>query len=112
MGDIGTLLIGGTLAVCVIIGNLESAGAILVIPYLFDFAIKAWNRFPSTNWWGEIGEKDGKLRPLGGKVRGLAQLAMKLSGGITEKRLVLAFIAAEGLFALLAILLYGRNLFP
>jgi UDP-N-acetylglucosamine--dolichyl-phosphate N-acetylglucosaminephosphotransferase len=111
IGDIGTLLIGGTLAVCVIIGNVESAGAILVAPYLFDFVIKAYNRFPSTNWWGEARGKDGRLHPLGGKVRGLAQLAMKLSGGITEKRLVLLFIAAEGLFALLAILLYGRNLF-
>ncbi|MFA6213872.1 MAG: hypothetical protein WC717_01205 [Candidatus Micrarchaeia archaeon] len=110
MGDIGTLLIGGALAVCVIIGNLESAGAILVIPYLADFAIKAYNRFPSTEWWGEI--RGGKLHPLGGKVRGLCQLVMKLSGGITEKRLVALFIAAEGLFALLAILLYGRNLLP
>ena len=111
IGDIGTLLIGGALAVAVIVGNLESAGAILVIPYLLDFVIKAYNRFPSTQWWGECG-KDGKLRPLEGKVRGLCQLVMKATGGISEQRLVLLFIAAEGLFALLAILLYGRKLFP
>jgi len=111
IGDIGNLLIGGALAVSVIIGNFESAGAILVIPYLCDFAIKAANRFPSTEWWGEC-DSGGKLHPLGGKVRGLAQLVMKLSGGIGERGLVLFFIAAEVLFALLAILLYGRNLFP
>ena len=110
IGDIGTLLIGGALAVAVIVGNLESAGAILVIPYLLDFVIKAKNRFPSTQWWGECG-KDGKLRPLGGKVRGLCQLVMKMTGGITERKMVLLFIAAEGLFALLAILMYGRSLF-
>jgi len=110
IGDIGTLLIGGTLAVAVIIGNFESVGAILVIPYLADFAIKAVNRFPSKEWWGECG-KDGKLHPLGGKARGLCQLVMKVTGGISEKGLVMLFIAAEGLFALLAILLYGRNLF-
>jgi len=110
IGDIGNLLIGGALAVSVIIGNFESVGAILVAPYLADFVIKAYNRFPSKEWWGEC--KDGKLYPLGGKVRGLAQLLMKLSGGISEQRLALAFIAAEGLFALLAIFLYGRNLFP
>ena len=92
-------------------GNLESAGAILVIPYLLDFVIKAYNRFPSTEWWGECG-KDGKLRPLGGKVRGLCQLVMKLTGGISERKLVLLFIAAEVLFGLLAILLYGKNLLP
>jgi len=112
IGDIGTLLIGGALAVSVIIGNIESVGAILVIPYLADFVIKAYNKFPSTEWWGEMKGKSGKLYPLGGKVRGLCQLVMKLAGGISEQRLVLLFIAAEGLFALLAILLYGRNLFP
>ena len=111
IGDIGTLLIGGALAVAVIVGNLESAGAILVIPYLFDFAIKAYNRFPSTGWWGEMKGENGKLHPLGGKVRGLCQLVMKMAGGISEQRLVLLFIAAEGLFALLAIFLYGRGLF-
>jgi len=106
MGDIGTLAIGAALASAVIIGNLESAGAILVLPYLVDFAIKAKNRFPSTKWWGEL--RGGKLYPVDGKVRGAAQLVMKLSGGITEKNLVLCFIAAEALCALLAILFYGR----
>lgn len=105
-GDIGNLLIGAALASAVIIGNLESAGAILVVPYLLDFAIKALNRFPSTKWWG--GLRAGKLYPLEGRVRGLAQLVMRLSGGISEQRLVLFFIASEALCALLAIFLYGK----
>jgi len=107
-GDIGNLLIGAALASAVIIGNLESAGAILVIPYVIDFFIKAYNRFPSTKWWGEL--KGGKLYPLEGKVRGLAQFVMKVSGGISEQKLVLVFIAAEGLCAIAVILLYGRAL--
>jgi UDP-N-acetylglucosamine--dolichyl-phosphate N-acetylglucosaminephosphotransferase len=107
IGDIGTLLIGATLAVAVIIGNLESAGAILVIPYLIDFFIKSFNRFPSTDWWG-VPDSSKRMHPVDGKVRGLAQLVMKYSGGITEKRLVLAFIAAEVLCALFVIMLYGR----
>jgi UDP-N-acetylglucosamine--dolichyl-phosphate N-acetylglucosaminephosphotransferase len=107
-GDIGNLTIGAALASAVIIGNLEAAGAILVIPYVIDFFIKAANRFPSTNWWGEL--RGGKLYPLGGKARGLAQFVMKLAGGISEQRLVLSFIAAESLCALLAILLYGKVL--
>ena len=105
-GDIGNLLIGAALASAVIIGNLESAGAILVIPFVIDFFIKAYNRFPSTKWWGEL--KGGKLYPLEGRVRGLAQFVMKLSNGISEQKLVLCFIAAEGLCALIAILLYGK----
>ena len=111
IGDIGTLLIGGALAAAVILGNLESAGAILVAPYLLDFVIKAYHRFPSTGWWGEMKGDSNKLHPLGGKVRGLCQLVMKQAGGITEQGLVLLFIAAEVLFALLAVLMYGRSLF-
>ncbi len=107
-GDTGNLSIGAALAVAVILGNLESAGAILVIPYVLDFFIKAYNRFPSTKWWGEL--KGGKLHPLEGRVRGLAQFVMKISGGITEQRLALSFIAAEALCALLAIVLYGKIL--
>ncbi|MFA6328989.1 MAG: hypothetical protein WCY41_06100 [Candidatus Micrarchaeia archaeon] len=108
IGDIGTLLIGGALAASVIIGNFESVGAVLVVPYLADFVIKAANRFPRAD--GKCGE-DGKLTPDGGKVKGLVHLVMKMSGGITEKNLVRFFIAAEVLFALLAIFMYGKNLF-
>ncbi len=105
MGDIGTLAIGTSLAATVIIGNLEAAGAILVIPYLIDFAIKAWNRFPSKNWWGRL--KNGKLYAPGGKVRGAAQLVMKAYNGVSEQKLVLTFIVAQGLCALLVIILYS-----
>jgi UDP-N-acetylglucosamine--dolichyl-phosphate N-acetylglucosaminephosphotransferase len=105
-GDIGTLLIGAALAAAVIIGSFEAAGAILVIPHVIDFFIKAHNRFPSSNWWGEM--KNGKLYPPEGKVRGLAQYVMKLAGGISERSLVLAFLAAEGLCALVVIILYSH----
>ncbi|MCX8194985.1 MAG: hypothetical protein N3G22_02665 [Candidatus Micrarchaeota archaeon] len=107
-GDIGNLSIGAALATAVIIGNLESAGAILVIPHVIDFFIKARNGFPSTKWWGEL--RAGKLYPAEGKVRSLAQFVMSSFGGISEKKLVLVFIVAEGLCALLAIFLYGRLL--
>ncbi len=108
MGDIGNLLIGAALASAVIIGNLESAGFILVIPYLADFAIKAANRFPSTKWWGDF--RRGKLFTLENRVRGFAQLVMKLSNGISERNLVLVFIGMEAACGLLAILLLGRVL--
>ncbi|MEM4554795.1 MAG: hypothetical protein QXT25_03035 [Candidatus Anstonellaceae archaeon] len=106
-GDIGNLSIGAALAAAVIIGNLESAGAILVIPHVVDFFIKAYNGFPAKNWWGKV-QEDGKLYPLEGKVRGAAQLVMKLSGGITEQRLVLTFLAAQIVCAIAALLLLLR----
>ena len=107
MGDVGTLLIGGTLAVTVILGNFEAVGFILVIPYLFDFVIKAVNRFPSKDWWGEL-TIDGKMHPLNGKVRGFCQLMMKMTGGITEQKLVRDLIVFEVDVALIAVALYGR----
>lgn len=103
-GDVGTLVIGCVLASSVIIGNLESAGVILMFPYVIDFFIKAANRFPHTRQ--EI--RGGKLHPEGGKVKGLVHLVMRLSGGISERGLVLFFIGLESAFALIVLALYYR----
>ena len=103
-GDVGNLTIGAALAAGVIIGNLETAGAILMAPYVVDFFIKAFNRFPSKGWWGEF--RGGKLYPLEGKVRGFAQLVMKKANGISEQNLVLFFIGLEVVFAIIVIILF------
>lgn len=107
IGDIGTLTIGSVLACAVILGNLESAGAILVIPYVVDFFIKLWNRFPTSGWWGEEKE-EGKLHPPEGRVSGFAQLVMKMAGGITERNLVLAFIGMEVVCAIAVLVIFTR----
>jgi len=102
VGDVGTLSIGAIIAVAVIMGNFEIAGAILLIPYIIDFLIKAKNHFPYS--FGEY--KDGKLYcPEGGPV-GLGQLIMKLCGGISERNLVLALMGIEFIFGVIAILVY------
>ena len=103
-GDVGNLTIGTVLAATVIIGNLESAGAILVIPYVIDFFIKAVNRFPHT--YQEL--KDGKLYPKKGKVKGFVHLVMKMFNGISENRLALFFVLFEALFAVVVLALYFR----
>ncbi|MBU0527395.1 UDP-N-acetylglucosamine--dolichyl-phosphate N-acetylglucosaminephosphotransferase [Candidatus Micrarchaeota archaeon] len=100
-GDVGNLTIGASLASIVIIGNLESAGAILVIPYVIDFFVKAINKFPHTRQ-KIVG---GKLVP-DGKVKGLVHIVMKAFGGISEKNLVIFFIAVEMVFAAVVLLLY------
>ena len=101
-GDVGTLIIGATLACGAIIGNFEFVAALLLIPYVIDFFIKAWNKFPSSKWWGE--ERKGKLYPIDGKVRGFAQLVMKVSNGIGERNLVLFFILLEAAVAVIVVL--------
>ena len=104
VGDVGTLSIGAVIASAVIIGNYETAGVIIIIPYVLDFLIKAKNHFPGKNWWGI--HKNGKLYcPESGPV-GLCQLIMKMAGGISERNLVLVLMGVEAVFGLIAILVY------
>ena len=103
-GDVGTLTIGVVLASSVIIGNLESAGVILMIPYIADFFVKAANRFPHTHQELSF----GKLLPKGGKVKGLVHVVMRQFGGITERNLVLFFMGVEAIFAMIVLALYYK----
>jgi UDP-N-acetylglucosamine--dolichyl-phosphate N-acetylglucosaminephosphotransferase len=104
-GDVGNLAIGGTLAAAVIIGNLESAGAILVVPYVIDFFIKALNRFPSRGWNGTY--RDGRLYSPKHPIS-FAQTVMKAAGGISERNLVAVFIGMEAVFAAIVLVLFWR----
>ena len=105
VGDVGTLTIGAVIACAVIVGNYETAGVIIIIPYMVDFLIKAKNHFPGKNWWGTY--KNGKLYCPDGRAVGLAQLIMKVCGGISERKLVLVLMGIEAVFGVIAILLYA-----
>jgi UDP-N-acetylglucosamine--dolichyl-phosphate N-acetylglucosaminephosphotransferase len=103
IGDVGTLTIGAVMASIVIIGNFETAGVILIIPYIIDFIIKAKNHFPYS--FGVY--RNGKLYcPDSGPV-GLGQLIMKVSGGISERNLVLVLMGIEVVFGMIAIIIYS-----
>ncbi|MFZ2455155.1 MAG: hypothetical protein WAX07_01580 [Candidatus Altiarchaeia archaeon] len=103
MGDAGTLVIGAVIASAVIVGNYEMAGVLVILPYTFDFFIKAANGFPSSKWWGEYVK--GKL-VCRGKPVGLCQTIMQITGGISEKGLVLTLISLEAVFAAIALILF------
>ncbi|MEA1924952.1 MAG: hypothetical protein U9M95_03695 [Candidatus Altiarchaeota archaeon] len=100
MGDIGTLSIGTVIATSVIVGNFETAGVIVTIPYIIDFFIKLANRFPSDRWWGEL--QHGKLT-CNSKPISLCQWIMKLTNGIKEQNMVKLLILIELIFGALAI---------
>ncbi len=101
-GDVGTLVIGASLAAGAIIGNFESIAALLMGLYVLDFFIKAANRFPRTP--GEF--RDGKLHPPDGKIRGLVHVPMKFLGGVGEQQLVMMFVAAQILVSAAVLLLF------
>jgi UDP-N-acetylglucosamine--dolichyl-phosphate N-acetylglucosaminephosphotransferase len=103
IGDVGTLTIGAVIASIVIIGNYETAGVVIIIPYIIDFIIKAKNHFPYS--FGVY--RNGKLYcPDSGPV-GLGQLIMKVSGGISERNLVLVLMGIEVVFGVIAIIIYS-----
>jgi len=104
IGDVGTLSIGAIIASAVILGDFETAGVIVIIPYFLDFIIKALNRFPSTGWSGLY--REGKLYCPSSRPVSLCQLIMKLSGGIRERDLVLVLMGIEALFGLIAVWIY------
>ena len=104
IGDVGTLSIGAIIASSVIVGNFETAGIIIIIPYFVDFVIKLPNRLPKS--FGKY--NNGKLYCPNPRPVGLCQLIMKLTGGIKEKNLVLTLMGIEAAFGAFAILLYVR----
>jgi UDP-N-acetylglucosamine--dolichyl-phosphate N-acetylglucosaminephosphotransferase len=84
-------------------GNFGIAGAILLIPYFIDFLIKAKNHFPYS--FGIY--KEGKLYCPDNRPVGLGQLIMKLTGGISERNLVLVVMGIEVICGIGAILIYA-----
>lgn len=104
IGDAGTFSIGAIIASAVIIGNFELAGVIIMIPYAVDFFIKAANRFPSRGWEGIY--REGKLYCPEQGVKGLAQLVMKLTGGIRERNLTLILMGVEAVCSAVAVWLF------
>jgi UDP-N-acetylglucosamine--dolichyl-phosphate N-acetylglucosaminephosphotransferase len=102
VGDIGTLCMGSVLAICVIVGDFETAGAILIIPFVIDFIIKAVHGFPYT--FGIY--RDGKIYCPENGPKGFAHIVLKLFGGMKEINLVMVLIGIEAVFGVIAILFY------
>lgn len=69
-----TLFVGATLACAAIISNLKTLGAILFIPMIVEFFLKARGHFKGENY-GTIDE-EGNLT-YEGRIQSLAHLVMK-----------------------------------
>lgn len=73
-GDSMTLFVGATLACAAIISNMKTLGAILFIPMIVEFFLKARGHFKGENY-GTIDE-EGNLT-YEGRIQSLAHLVMK-----------------------------------
>lgn len=101
-GDVGTLPIGAVLATGVIIGNLESAGALIMLLFVADFLIKLYNGFPKT-----FAKLEGrKLYAPSARPRGLIDAVLGAAGGMEEGKLVALMVGAQFLLGIAVILLF------
>ncbi|UCG69064.1 MAG: hypothetical protein JSV09_14965 [Thermoplasmata archaeon] len=99
-GDTLTFFQGATIGCAAIVGNLKTIAAILFLPMLVEFFLKARGRFPAKNH-GIITD-DGTLT-YNGKVFSLSQLLMKRFK-VTEKRLVTILWTMEAILCVIMIL--------
>lgn len=106
IGDVGTLTIGALMASAVIIGNFETAGVVVIIPYFLDFLLKASAGFPSRGWEGRLDDQGRLHCPDDTRPVSLPQLVMRVSGGIYECNLTKVIMGMEAVAGTFAVLLY------
>jgi UDP-N-acetylglucosamine--dolichyl-phosphate N-acetylglucosaminephosphotransferase len=99
-GNIATYMIGASIVAAVVIGNIERAGVIALIPQIIEFLLKARSSFAAENF-GRLG-KGGRLYYNGG-IYSLTHLLMKTIHP-TEKQLVIILLAFQAIFGILAVL--------
>ncbi len=98
-GDSMTLFVGATIACAAIISNLKGYGAILFIPMIIEFALKAKGHFRAENY-GTI-EEDGTLS-YDGRIESLAHVMMKRRR-VKEKQLVYILWGIEILVSVIVV---------
>ncbi len=104
-GDVGTFLIGGLITILLIVDNMESY-AIIFIPYIFEFILKALNKFPNGQEYGNYFTlKDGKIFVKGKKIS-LISYVVDLFNGLSEKYIALIFMFIEFVFSFFAYVLF------
>ena len=101
-GDVLNLSIGAVLLVVIVLAKIEIFGIILVLPYIFDWILKARAKFPKSFAILE----DGILYAPEGKPRGLADYILKKTRGLTELTLVIVLIGLEIVCAFLTIIVF------
>ncbi len=102
-GDVGTLIIGAALFTTMIIAKVELLGAIILIPYIADAALKYLSVGVMTRESQEPTElKDGKLTMPVGSNLSLARLFIRRSP-LTEPGVVWRVWAVEAVFCLAAV---------
>ena len=104
-GDSLTYFLGSLVAAGVIIGNMERAGLIVMLPFIIEFVLKARSKFKAS-CLGKLRD-DGKLDPpYGKKIYSWTHVMMNLDK-LNEKGVAIAMILVQIVFATLPFLEYA-----
>ena len=101
-GDSLTYCLGAVVASGVIVGNMERAGIIILMPFIIEFLLKLRSKFKAS-CLGKL-RKDGKLdSPYGNKIYSWTHIIMNL-GKLTERKVTIILILIQIVFGLLLFL--------
>jgi UDP-N-acetylglucosamine--dolichyl-phosphate N-acetylglucosaminephosphotransferase len=105
-GDSLTYLLGSIVAVGAILGNMEKATIIVMLPFIVQGILKFYSRFKLGYFASDLGilQKDGKIKSKYKSIYSWTHIAMKLS--LTEKEITLFMIFMQAIFALLPFVLF------
>ncbi|MCD6226766.1 MAG: glycosyl transferase family 4 [Candidatus Aenigmarchaeota archaeon] len=97
-GDSLTYGLGATIATGVIIGNMEKAGVIILIPFIIEFFLKLRSKFKAHSL-GKL-RKDGTLEaPYGKNIYSLTHILMNFRK-LKERQVTIGLILIEIIFVL------------
>ncbi len=105
-GDSLTYLLGAIVVTGVIVGNIEKAGIIVMIPFFIQGILKFYSLFKTKHFASDLGvlQKDGTIKSkYGGKIYSLTHAIMNL-GGFSEKQIAIILIFMQIAFSILIFL--------
>jgi UDP-N-acetylglucosamine--dolichyl-phosphate N-acetylglucosaminephosphotransferase len=105
-GDSLTYMLGAVVAVGAILGNMEKAVLLTMLPFVVQAALKFWSLKATGKFASDLGQiqRDGTIKSrYGGKVYSWTHLVMK-SGRFDELKIVLIMMGVQAAFSVLPFL--------
>ena len=102
-GDSLTYLLGSIVATGVVVGNMERAGMIIMIPFILQGILKFYSLFKMKKFASDLGilQKDGSIKSkYGKKIYSLTHIVMNL-GRFSEKQIAIILICVQIIFSML-----------
>jgi UDP-N-acetylglucosamine--dolichyl-phosphate N-acetylglucosaminephosphotransferase len=105
-GDSLTYTLGAVVACGAIIGNMEKATLITMLPFLIQGALKFYSKFKLGYFASDLGilKRDGTIKSKYDGIYSWTHVAMKLN--LTEPQIVMLLIAIQCIFAFIPFILY------